>query len=286
MDPAIPAAAWADYEAAARGAGVEVRALRADECPAAATLLSSLWSSSVLEAPALVALAHAGSYVAGAFDGDRMVGACVGFLSQPLGEAMHSHVAGVLPDAAGRGIGTAMKLHQRAWCLDLGLTRMTWTFDPLVARNASFNLRRLGAEVTDYLVDFYGTMTDGVNAGQGSDRAFVTWRLDAPLPASADPADASAGDAARPADASGGCNRGDEILSVGPGELPVSSPLRDDATRAVAALPADIEATRRTTPDTAALWRSALRDAVVPLLEDGWTIAAVTRDGRYRLEKP
>lgn len=273
-DPAIVAAAWSDYEGAARDAGVEVRPLRAHECPAAASLLSSLWSSSVLEAPALVALSHAGSYVAGAFEGERMVGVCVGFLSQPLGEAMHSHVAGVLADAAGRGIGTAMKLHQRAWCLELGLTRMTWTFDPLVARNASFNLRRLGAEVTDYLVDFYGTMTDGVNAGQGSDRAFVTWRLDAPLPPSPDPADAS-----------GGSERGDEILSVGPGELPVSSPLRDDVTRVIAALPADIEATRRTAPDTAALWRTALRDAIVPLLEDGWAITAVTRDGRYRLEK-
>ncbi len=272
VDQRILASAWEDAEAASARAGVTVRALHPEDCVAAADVLRSIWGSSVMEAPLLVALEHSGSYVAGAFEGDRMVGVCVGFLAQPIGEALHSHVAGVLAGTEGRGIGTAMKLHQRAWCLDRGLTRMMWTYDPLVARNAAFNMRRLGTTLADYLVDFYGQMVDGVNAGQGSDRILVSWALDAPLP-SPDAAGPDAGEAP-------------EVLSVGPDDLPVTSPLPEHASAAIAALPGDIEELRRRDPDTAALWRVALRDTLVPLLDAGWRLAAATRDGRYRLEKP
>ncbi len=239
---------------------------------AAAEVLRQVWGTSVMEAPLLVALEHAGSYVGGAFDGDDLVGVCVGFLSQPAGKALHSHVAGVVPGVENRGIGTAMKLHQRAWCLDQGLTEITWTYDPLVARNASFNIRRLGAKLADYLVDFYGQMSDDVNAGQGSDRVLVHWQLDEPLPTR---------DASEP-DFEGV----PEVLSVGPDELPVTSPVPEGSTALMAALPLDIEDLRRREPATAALWRTALRDALAPLLDSGWSLTAATRDGRYRLEKP
>ena len=52
---------------------------------------------------------------------------------------------------------------------------MTWTFDPLVRRNAHFNLAVLGATVDEYLVDFYGPLPDAVNAGDESDRLLVVW---------------------------------------------------------------------------------------------------------------
>lgn len=272
VDQDLLASAWADADAASERAGVTVRALHAAECVEAADVLRSIWGSSVMEAPLLVALEHSGSYVAGAFEGDRMIGVCVGFLAQPIGEALHSHVAGVVSGTEGRGIGTAMKLHQRAWCLDRGLTRMMWTYDPLVARNAAFNMRRLGTTLADYLVDFYGQMVDGVNAGQGSDRILVNWKLDAPLP-SAGSEQMVQGDAP-------------EVLSVGPTDLPVSAPTPEGASAVMAALPPDIEDLRRRDPDTAALWRVALRDTLVPLLDAGWRLAAATRDGRYRLEKP
>jgi predicted GNAT superfamily acetyltransferase len=57
---------------------------------------------------------------------------------------------------------------------------ITWTFDPLVARNAHVNLRVLGARVTEYLVDQYGPMDDLVNRGDESDRLMVSWALAAP----------------------------------------------------------------------------------------------------------
>jgi predicted GNAT superfamily acetyltransferase len=56
-----------------------------------------------------------------------------------------------------------------------------WTFDPLVRRNAWFNLSVLGARVDGYLVDFYGPIDDAVNAGDETDRLLVTWPVgDAP----------------------------------------------------------------------------------------------------------
>ena len=123
------------------------------------------------------AWAHSGCYVSGAYDVDgAMVAASAGFFGHP-GERVsyHSHITGVLPSAQGRGVGLAVKHHQYAWALERGVAEIVWTFDPLLARNASFNLARLGADAVTYLPDFYGAMSDGVNAGQGSDRLHVHW---------------------------------------------------------------------------------------------------------------
>ena len=97
------------------------------------------------------ALAHSGNYVVGLYEGDRMVGASVAFFGPPAGAPMHSHITGVLPDLQGHGLGRVLKQHQREWALARDVGHITWTFDPLVARNAHFNLRVLGARVTEYL---------------------------------------------------------------------------------------------------------------------------------------
>src|SRR5664279_2293440 len=134
--------AWSDYARASESAGVTVRNLRPHECVTAADILTELWGGSPMGAPLLVAMEHAGTYVAGAFRANELVGVCAGFFGPPAAQVMHS----------------------------------------LVARNAAFNVRRLGASLEEYLVDFYGQMTDGVNAGQGSDRILVRWHLNAPIP--------------------------------------------------------------------------------------------------------
>jgi predicted GNAT superfamily acetyltransferase len=91
------------------------------------------------------------------------------------GSSLHSHITGVAPGAQGRGVGRALKQHQREWARAHGLATITWTFDPLVRRNAWFNLVRLGAVGIEYLPDFYGSMSDAVNAGDLSDRLLVRW---------------------------------------------------------------------------------------------------------------
>jgi predicted GNAT superfamily acetyltransferase len=261
--------AWSDYTAAADTAGVEVRLLDTAGQAEASALWQRIWDGTVLESHLVTALAHSGNYVAGAFAGDVMVGAAAGFFARPLGRTMHSHVAGVTAGGAGRGVGTALKLHQRAWCLDLGLTEMTWTFDPLVARNASFNLTRLGATCDDYLVNHYGIMTDGINAGDESDRIVARWHLDRDLPV-LPPTPRADAVPALIADAEG---------------APASLPLPVHATAVTVALPTDIEDLRRTDPTRALAWRRAVRAELVPRLSAGWTVTAASRETGYLLER-
>lgn len=261
--------AWGDYAHAADAANVEVRLLNAAERAQAPELWRGIWGDPILEPYLLTALSHAGNYVAGAFDGGALIGAAAGFFAQPLGDALHSHVAGVASSAAGRGVGTALKLHQRAWCLDAGVTQMTWTFDPLVARNATFNLNRLGATCDEYLVNHYGAMTDGINAGDESDRIVARWHLDHDLPAAPHPI---------PADAVPGVAIDDQ------GE-PASAPVDADAAAITVALPPDIEGLRRADPERALRWRHAVRDALAPRLATGWHITAAPRERGYLLER-
>lgn len=131
----------------------------------------------------LRALAHSGNYVVGVHDGEQMVGASVAFFAAPGARSMHSHVTGVLDGHRAQGLGRALKQHQRAWALARDVGHITWTFDPLVARNAHFNLSVLGARVAEYLVDQYGAMDDELNRGDESDRLMATWALAAPASA-------------------------------------------------------------------------------------------------------
>src|SRR4051794_6465451 len=120
---------------------------------------------------------HAGGYAVLAEEGDRVVAASLGFLGREAGGAplLHSHITGALSEATNRGIGFAVKQHQRAWCLERGIETITWTFDPLVRRNAHFNLGKLGARATEYHADFYGPMGAAVTGGDETDRIVAGW---------------------------------------------------------------------------------------------------------------
>src|SRR5689334_20101341 len=130
-------------EHAAQRAGIAVREVH--ELPDLAgirRLFDILWSADPtnpsVTAELLRAYAHTGQYVVVADDlsrpGRPVVAASVGFLA--AGPALHSHVTGVMPEGRGRSLGFALKAHQRAWALERGLREVTWTFDPLVRRNA------------------------------------------------------------------------------------------------------------------------------------------------------
>ena len=267
--PVHATAAHADALAAASAANVTIRTLSHGEFAQAAAVMVTVWGEPSPMSPALLtALDHAGSYVAGAFSKGRMIGVTSGFFGAPAQASMHSHVAAVIPGTAGRGIGTAMKLHQRAWCLDRDATRMTWTFDPLIARNAAFNVRRLGARLTEYKVDFYGPMNDGINAGQGSDRIVVTWALDEPLPSA--PREPSA--------------EAPVILQPGRTGEPERLDPPAGASAAILRVPGDVEAVRASDPALAIMWRRALRETMLERWEAGWRPVAVARDGSYYME--
>lgn len=175
----------ADFEDATAPAGIEIRPLdTVEEVFAASEVLAQVWGGDRTGMPTnlLRALAHSGNYAVGLYDGDRMIGASVAFFAEPSSRSMHSHITGVLDGYRSQGLGRVLKQHQRAWAFARDVGHITWTFDPLVARNAYFNLHVLGARATEYLVDHYGPMDDGVNQGDETDRLMISWALAAPVP--------------------------------------------------------------------------------------------------------
>ncbi|MGI8868566.1 MAG: GNAT family N-acetyltransferase [Mycobacteriales bacterium] len=170
----------------AERAGIEVRPVRTPGQTADVhRVFTAIWGGEPIDLASIVALAKTGNYVFGGYDGGELVAASLAFFGTPLGANLHSHVTGVLPAHEGRGIGRALKWHQRAWCLARGITHVTWTFDPLIARNAWVNIHRLGADVSEYAVDLYGPITDARNAGP-TDRLLLRWDLRDPGPRRAD----------------------------------------------------------------------------------------------------
>jgi predicted GNAT superfamily acetyltransferase len=262
--------------AAADGAGVEVRLVTEPaDLRAVCRLFDTIWRSDPADAavtPSLLrALSKAGGYVAGAYDGGGLVGACVGFFAAPTRHELHSHVAGVSAVARGRSVGRAMKLHQRAWALSQGVATITWTFDPLVSRNAYFNLVKLGGTPVQYLPDFYGRMGDAINADDATDRLLLRWDL------TAEPA-------ARPLDAAALRESGAATaLGRHPDGRPRPGPA--DGRIVLVAVPPDIESLRRADPPCARQWRTAVRDVLGPLLERGAAVAGFDRAGWYVLDR-
>jgi predicted GNAT superfamily acetyltransferase len=153
-----------------------------DELDAAGRVITAVWGeqATALVSPELLrAYAHFGNPVIGAYEGESLVGVSIAFLA-PRGEIhLHSHATGVLPSRQHSGVGFALKRAQREWCLANGITIVSWTFDPMLSRNAFFNLRKLGAMAVEFLRDFYGDMADELNRGERSDRLQVRWNTKA-----------------------------------------------------------------------------------------------------------
>jgi len=166
--------------------GVELRHVRTrEEFVACVELQFSTWGAAFSEAvPAsmLRITQRLGGVTAGAFaDDGTLLGFVFGITGLEHGEIVHwSDMLAVRDDAQGKGIGQRLKEFQRAALRASGVTRMYWTFDPLMARNAHFNLTRLGARVFEYVPDMYGTNTGSVlHSGFGTDRFIVTWPISA-----------------------------------------------------------------------------------------------------------
>ena len=126
----------------------------------------------------MIAANDNGGLVLGAFEGKRMVGFALTLVGYRGGSVyMYSHMTGVAKDYQSKGIGYLIKQKQREICLERGFTFIAWTFDPLIARNASFNVKKLGAIARNYLVDYYGPMQDSINAGWPTDRFLCEWHI-------------------------------------------------------------------------------------------------------------
>jgi predicted GNAT superfamily acetyltransferase len=192
VEPTAPATTAArasdEAEAAAEAAGVEIRPLTSlDEAVEATRVMVATWGSTQNTGHELLrAMQASGNVLLGAFDGGRMVGFVFGFYGRDdEGWHHHSHMLAALPERRHAGVGYALKLAQRAAVLGAGVALMRWTFDPLVARNAWFNLGKLGAVADRFHRNFYGEMDDDINRGERSDRLEVRWDLGAAPPGGA-----------------------------------------------------------------------------------------------------
>ncbi|MEM9777140.1 MAG: GNAT family N-acetyltransferase [Chloroflexota bacterium] len=121
-----------------------------------------------------------GGVVLLAFDGDRPIGFCWGFWAYVESKQKWkcaSHMAGVIPEYKGKGLGAKLKWAQRAYALKKGFDWMTWTYDPLETMNGSLNIRKLGAVCNTYYQNLYGLLDDELNRGIETDRFGVDWWL-------------------------------------------------------------------------------------------------------------
>ena len=130
----------------------------------------------------LQAMVHSGSYLSGAFIDNKIVGAAFAFPATNGGLHLHSHMTAVLPEFRDKGVGYALKIDQWNWAKKKNYSYLSWTFDPLVRRNAKLNIAKLGVDISAYHPNFYGDMPDALNAGDESDRLMVSWRTDIDAP--------------------------------------------------------------------------------------------------------
>lgn len=168
---------------AATAAGVTIAPVGLpDELDVLRATMESVWGPEIVPPRNLLrGLALGGACLLVASADDRPVGFALGWLGWGGGVHFHSHQVGVQSAVRGAGVGLALKLAQRALCLEHGVTEMRWTFDPLLWTNARFNLVRLGARVVEFIPNCYGERHDAFNTGDITDRVEVSWTLDVPV---------------------------------------------------------------------------------------------------------
>ncbi len=222
------------------------------ETKVALELCREVWGADAVQDVDLyfVAATH-GGYLGIAWWNDKPIGASFGLLSNG-GRGLHSHMTAVVAGHAGVGIGFGLKQHQKAWAVEQGIENITWTYDPLVRRNAWFNLVRLGAHVTGYEMNYYGALGDAINGNDESDRLMISW------PVSGEPGS-------------------------------VVEPLSNDV---LVPLPDDIESIRssensnQSQPGLSSQWRLRMRADLHPRLNEGWMLVGLTADYHYVLRAP
>lgn len=235
--------------------------------------------------PAIIKVVQTvGGVAAGAFDpGGPMLGFVFGITGLADGQAVHwSHMLAVLPEAWGRDLGYQLKLYQRRRLLGLGVERVLWTYDPLVAKNAHLNLVRLGARPMRYVRDYYGEGGDStLSAGIGTDRFIVEWAIGEERVARRVEGEGAGGGADEAPEAYRAAPvvnvRESEAPGRGGGEPVVAEPPGAPAVRVE--VPEDVHELRRASLERAALWRASTRRALESLLERGYRVVGFYREG-------
>ena len=199
----------------------------------------------------LIVSHRAGGWTLGAFVEDKLIG-FVHHLAAVKDNYIfgYSHMMAVATEYQNQGVGAQLKWAQRERALAEGRDYIKWTFEPMRARNAHFNLNRLGVVVREYAVNFYGTdystnpAEKGTVGGMDSDRLFASWDLKAPRVAS--------------------LSRGEETALGAPGRT--------------IEIPGDFSSLLKTDPETAKREVVRVREEFVQALNEGFVCRAFARD--------
>lgn len=214
----------------------------------------------------LITIQRIGGLVLGAFDKGRLIGFLFGLIELRHGMMSHSsRMLAVLPPYRDSGIGFKLKLAQRKIVLKQGIKRITWTFDPLQAKNAYFNMAKLGCTCRLYFVNLYGTSSSVLNSGMETDRFLAEWELDMPLPK---PGHVRLDGAAFA-----------NTTERGKGGFPVCIPVKlpSNAGKALVEIPGDINAIMKSAPELACEWRFKTRKIFMALLGKGFVVTDFVR---------
>lgn len=235
-----------------------------EECRIVHNIASEVWGEGAACSDAQLSVhAKYGGVVLLAYDEESPVGFLFSFPSKYNGEfVLWSHETAVLPGYQDSGVGRALKEFQRTCARDLGYRRIGWTYDPLVSRNAYFNLVKLGAKVAEYKENAYGVDEgDLVNQGLETDRFIVTWDVFQSSLTVAGDGDSIISSVAKP----GHCILG--FTEDGPkvlvGRVPSEHPIETQ-------IPLNFSAIITRNPMLAKHWRQAFRVAAQELLADGF----------------
>ena len=239
-----------------------------EDCALLARVLADVWGfdepSAVVPSDLLRALAHSGAYVAGVVIDGQLIGGGFAWPTQIDGERrLHSHVIGFLEDFRALGLGARIKHHQRDFARERGMAAIQWTYDPLHAGNARFNLAKLGARVLSFHDNLYGETQDVFGAGLGSDRFLVRWGVNDEPP---EP------DAVHR----------EWMLRVGVNGEPLI--VETEARRLRAEIPTDIVHLRKADKSLAIAWRDAFARTVGRDVSHGATVVGLS-DGAYLIDR-
>jgi predicted GNAT superfamily acetyltransferase len=193
----------------------------------------------------------AGGWTLGAFVDDKLIG-FVHHLAAVNADYIfgYSHMMAVATEYQNQGVGAQLKWAQRERALAEGRDYIKWTFEPMRARNAHFNLNRLGVVVREYAVNFYGTdystnpAEKGTVSGLDSDRLFASWDLHAPRVQSFSRRE----------------------------EFPLGKPARGIE------IPADFSSLLKTDPETAKREVVRVREEFLQALDEGFVCRSFARD--------
>jgi predicted GNAT superfamily acetyltransferase len=211
----------------------------------------------VVTVPVFIITVKRGAILIGAFDDrDQMIGFVYSLVGTKNGKPMQwSHMAGVVREHRGQGLGRELKLAQRERALSAGFDLIEWTFDPLQATNAHLNFRTLGATCEEYAENIYGESSSVLHRGTPTDRLIVQWHL-----RSADVERRLAGDTA---------------------------PMAAAARSVWIEIPAGFTEMRRETPNAALEWRMRIREHFQNGFQNGYRAVDFERTeeggGRYLL---